>query len=150
MRPITFEKTVPTATFQELWKGRRLNFRATNQMTADEPTGENRDERQVCISISGCRKLQAMGQIVFSNPSRLTLAEIEVAIRLNLIDGEYFVPSHVSLPELYSSKFNPELDHCWHEFDFVQETDEIPTDQSQRTIEDLSRALGWSFQAVRD
>ena len=32
MRPIIFEKTVPTATFEELWRSRLPDFRATNEM----------------------------------------------------------------------------------------------------------------------
>lgn len=32
MRPVTFEKTVPTATFEELWKSRLPDFRATNEI----------------------------------------------------------------------------------------------------------------------
>jgi len=32
MRPITMEKTVPTATFQELWRSRLPDFRATNEI----------------------------------------------------------------------------------------------------------------------
>ena len=31
MRPIPFEKTIPTATFEELWRGRRPDFRARNE-----------------------------------------------------------------------------------------------------------------------
>ena len=31
MRPIPFEKSVPTAAFEELWRGRRPDFRARNE-----------------------------------------------------------------------------------------------------------------------
>lgn len=32
MRPVTFEKTVPTATFEELWKSKLADFRARNEI----------------------------------------------------------------------------------------------------------------------
>ncbi|MGB7068511.1 MAG: hypothetical protein WBD22_03390 [Pyrinomonadaceae bacterium] len=39
MKPATYEKLVPTATFAELWSGRLPDFRARNEMRNTERQG---------------------------------------------------------------------------------------------------------------
>lgn len=54
MRPIPFEKTVPTATFQKLWQGRRNDYKARNELRNLKRQGieaeyERRDENWITV-----------------------------------------------------------------------------------------------------
>ncbi|WP_116790243.1 hypothetical protein [Flavobacterium psychrotrophum] len=55
------------------------------------------------------------GSVNFSNPTNISIEEIETAIQSNLIDGEYFVAEDWGLPTLYFDEWT-EDDHYWHEF----------------------------------
>lgn len=57
---------------------------------------------------------------LFSNPEKLTLAEIEQQIRQNLIDREFFYPDKVDIKKF---KFHRYLDdYSWYEFESVEIT----------------------------
>lgn len=57
----------------------------------------------------------------------MIIGSIESAVRTSLIDGEYFVPEKWNIPRLSFEEYSPELDHDFHEFESVEETDEHPT-----------------------
>jgi hypothetical protein len=65
--------------------------------------------------------------LVFSNPQKLSLAEIESAIKSKLIDGEYFYHTQFNVPAIFTEYVNPHDDPSWHEFVGVEETEECPT-----------------------
>jgi hypothetical protein len=90
------------------------------------------------------------GEVNFSNPSRLGSPKVESLIRQSLIDGHYLVPSDVDLPDLYSEKFDPELDHTWHEYSCVEETEAPPNDAEGRTIEEFIIDISRSFELVKN
>ena len=66
--------------------------------------------------------------IVFTNKNSLSLQEIELAIRKNLIEGEFFIPEKWNTPRLSFEDYSPELDHDYHEFESLEVTNEPPTE----------------------
>jgi hypothetical protein len=65
------------------------------------------------------------GSVVFSNPEKLSVREIETRVRAKLIDGEFFDPVEWKVPRLQILPLDEELDHSWNEFESVEETDEV-------------------------
>ena len=68
------------------------------------------------------------GEIIFANQQSKSLEEIKLAIRKNLIEGEFFIPEKWSVPRLSFESYLPELDHDYHEFESLEVTDENPTE----------------------
>jgi len=66
--------------------------------------------------------------VVFANKDSKSLQEIELTIRKNLIEGEFFIPEKWNVPRLSFENYSPELDHDYHEFESVEITDENPTE----------------------
>jgi len=64
------------------------------------------------------------GETIFTNQDSKSLQEIELAIRKNLIEGEFFIPEKWNIPRLTFDSYSPELDHDYHEFESVEVTDE--------------------------
>lgn len=64
---------------------------------------------------------------VFSNRRDLRLEEIEIAIKSALIDECWFYANKWNLKDLHFYKWDNEIDHEWHEFDFIEETKEDAT-----------------------
>jgi hypothetical protein len=83
-------------------------------------------------------------RVIFANPTDLKANDVEVRIRSRLINGMYFVASDVRLEELFVHKFDPVLDHGWHEIDSVSVTEETANDLFGRTVEDfMSELTSW-------
>lgn len=87
------------------------------------------------------------GEIVFAGR-----ADEELLARLHaaLHDGEWFIASQVRVPELFFVEYPLDQDdHCWHEFGATVNTDALPDDAYDRTIqefvEEVERAAaeGW-------
>lgn len=68
------------------------------------------------------------GDIVFKNRDLKSLKEIEMAIRNNLIEGEFFIPEKWNIPRLTFDNYSPELDHDYHKFESLEVTNEPPTE----------------------
>jgi len=66
--------------------------------------------------------------VVFTNKDSKSLQEIELVIRKNLIEGEFFIPEKWNVPRLSFENYSPELDHDYHKFESVEVTDENPTE----------------------
>ena len=75
---------------------------------------------------------KTFGSVIFSNPSNLSIIEIETKIKSKLISSEFFDPIKFSIPMLNSATYDQELDHEWHEFESLEVTNESATDK--RTI----------------
>jgi hypothetical protein len=79
---------------------------------------------------------KAWGEIIFRNPDKLTLKEIEDRLRSSFDSREFFVASQVSIPEVFlflHDRFT-EDDHFFHEFHAVEFTTEQCTDLYDRSI----------------
>ena len=79
---------------------------------------------------------KAWGEIIFRNPDKLNLIEIEERLRSSFDCHEFFVASQVSIPEVFlflHDRFT-EDDHFFHEFHAVEFTTEQHTDSCGRSI----------------
>ena len=81
------------------------------------------------------------GNVVLANPEDLATDDLEGQIRRALIDETFFVAKQVHLPSLRFADFLPNLDHDWHEFESLIETDREATDSRRRTAKALAEAL---------
>jgi hypothetical protein len=70
--------------------------------------------------------------VIFGNPDKCVLGQIEPVIRSRLIDGGWFYIQNWGLKDLHFDKWDDEIDHTFHEFEGIEYTDEQPTDE--RTI----------------
>ncbi len=70
-------------------------------------------------------------EVVFCNPEKILLEEVEETIIASLIDGTWFVADNWSLPNMFFKEYmwNNEVDHNWHEFECVKETEMLPTEE---------------------
>ncbi len=77
------------------------------------------------------------GSVIFQNPDKLRIAQIEPILRSKLIDEMFFDPNVLGVPALSHDEFayNSEIDHSWNEFESLEETDEDVTDD--RKINEL-------------
>lgn len=95
------------------------------------------------------------GQIVFNNPNNLKIEKIDRRLR-NAFDKLYedvslFIADQIQIPEvfLYQSTEATEADHCYHEFDKCEVTEDEPNDLLNRSISDFieeveqQSRLGW-------
>lgn len=80
-------------------------------------------------------------EIVFSNPLKRSIKEIELIIKEKLIDGLWFVADDWDIPNQFFEEYmwNNEVDHNWHEFDGIKNTEEHVTENN--TIEDLIQSI---------
>lgn len=63
------------------------------------------------------------GKELFSNKYNFDRHDLLKMIRENLIDGEFFIAEQVGLTPLYFEKCDYELDHGWHEFFDIKQSD---------------------------
>ena len=66
------------------------------------------------------------GDLIFTNQKSTSLEIIDTAIRNNLIEGEYFIPEKWNIPRLNLGAYSLELDHDYHEFESLEETNDNP------------------------
>jgi hypothetical protein len=64
---------------------------------------------------------------VFSNVGNVSLETINARLREKLIDGTWFYVDKWNLKDLHFDRWDNEIDHLWHEFDNLEETDELAT-----------------------
>jgi hypothetical protein len=75
---------------------------------------------------------------VFTNNSPIDLDTIRQRIKDAAIDGGWFYVDKWKLKDLHFDTWDNELDHTWHEFDDVEETNESAT---QNDIENFLRMI---------
>lgn len=63
------------------------------------------------------------GTIVFKNENNVPLIFLHRAIEACLYQRIYFIPELLEIPRLKFRDYNEDLDHFWHEFDSISETD---------------------------
>jgi hypothetical protein len=84
-------------------------------------------------------------EVLFPNLQRgYTEKEVEQVVMACLYDGEWFKAEQVGLPVCFFDGKPGDADHCWHEFEFVEETDNSPTDP--RDIEEFLEAMRKAHQ----
>jgi hypothetical protein len=77
------------------------------------------------------------GEVVFSNPDKLTVEEIEGRIKAAIDEETYFIAHQIGVPEVFFDDLG-EDDHSWHEFCGVRETRSRKNmDKKKRTIKEL-------------
>ena len=97
------------------------------------------------------------GSVIFSNPDKLSLDDIEGNLTAYFDNQMYFIASHVDIPEVFlfinDYPFS-EDDHFFHEYDSLEITDEDVNDSRGRSIKEfveqckLARRKGWRSCAV--
>ena len=68
------------------------------------------------------------GEMIFTNKDSKSIEEIELVLRKNLIEGEFFIPEKWNIPRLSFENYLPELDHDYHEFESLELTNESSTE----------------------
>ena len=70
-------------------------------------------------------------EVIFSNSNNRPVAEVETVIREALIDGTWFVAKKWNLTDMHFVEYpwDSGIDHDWHEFDYIEETSELPTEK---------------------
>ena len=79
---------------------------------------------------------KSWGEVVFTNPDRLTLGEIRTRLITSFLPDRLFLAHQISITEKFlflDGKFT-NYDHCYHEFDNVEFCQEYPTDRLNRSI----------------
>ncbi len=79
---------------------------------------------------------KSYGSVVFKNPNNLLLAKIDSRLRKVFFQGEFFIAEQIGVPDVFLY-LNDDIsvdDHCFHEFESVEETTEAPTDPRGRSI----------------
>jgi hypothetical protein len=79
---------------------------------------------------------KSWGEVIFSNPESLDMAEIEEKLIHAFLPDKQFIAGQISIPEkfLFTDGSFTNDDHCYHEFDCVELCQESPTDSLARTI----------------
>jgi hypothetical protein len=68
-------------------------------------------------------------EIVFANPTKVPIEEIQAIITSKLIEGGWFIAKDWKLPDMHFKEYNwdDEIDHEWHEFHAIEETNQDAT-----------------------
>ena len=79
------------------------------------------------------------GEVILSNPEKLTIREIDKRLRDAFEQKEFFVAHQLDVPEvfLYADGKVDSDDHCYHEYHSVQEVESSPENASIRSVTDL-------------
>jgi hypothetical protein len=89
--------------------------------------------------------------VTFSNPDKLSPQSVEKIFRKYFLEECLFIAAQVRIPNcfLYVRGNTGSDDHCFHEFERIEATCQIPTDSSGRSINQLMKevkhqaSLGW-------
>ena len=81
------------------------------------------------------------GELVFSNPHNINVNLVKALAENVLIDQAYFIASKANVPDLHFNEYNDQLDHSWHEFHMVAQTEEATNDSLGRNIEEFIESL---------
>ncbi|CAB5160032.1 MAG: hypothetical protein F2961_06315 [Actinobacteria bacterium] len=81
------------------------------------------------------------GELVFSNPHNINVNLVKALAENVLIDQAYFIASKANVPDLHFNEYNDQLDHSWHQFHMVAQTEEATNDSLGRNIEEFIESL---------
>ncbi len=86
------------------------------------------------------------GEIIFSNPTHLSIEILETIIKSKLIDGQWFFANDWEIPELYFKDRNDELDHSFHEYLCISATnDKANSELSLINFLRLVEGTNWKY-----
>ena len=82
-----------------------------------------------CYLYRDSANYKQFNEVVFSNRDLIPLREINNRITNSLIDSTWFNADDWGLPNQFFDEYiwNNEIDHTWHEFEFVKESNLEPT-----------------------
>lgn len=80
-------------------------------------------------------------ELVLTNRNGIDVQDAEKTIRSSLIDGEFFIAEQIAVPVLRFEKHDPDLDHGWHEFHSIMESDDPGEEQPARDLSDFLQDL---------
>ena len=83
---------------------------------------------------------------IFSNPDKLSIADIRNKVKDFLIDGEFFEPAKWQLRPLGFEDWIDDLDHFWNEFESMQATSEKAT--TNKTITEFLSGISRTDQSL--
>ena len=88
---------------------------------------QNKMNIKFCYLYRDASNYKQFNEVVFSNPNEIPLEKIDLFIRANLISGFWFIAKDWNLPDLHFKEYplDSDIDHGWHEFEFVQITEEM-------------------------
>ncbi|QOI96661.1 MAG: hypothetical protein HRU69_03775 [Flammeovirgaceae bacterium] len=72
---------------------------------------------------------KVFGNVIFTNPDEYSLELVESKLRASLIDSEFFDPNDWKLPRLKFDDWVPDLDQTWNEYESVEYTLKLPTQE---------------------
>jgi len=87
---------------------------------------------------------KSWGEVVFTNKNKLYVGMLIDQAESALIDGEFFIANKASLPNLYFQNYVKSLDHGWHEFHLMEESEERENDTLSRDIEEFMHTLKYA------
>jgi cytochrome c-type biogenesis protein CcmH/NrfF len=101
---------------------------------------------------------KSWGEVIFSNPEKMTVNEIETKLLNAFLLDKQFIASQISIPEkfLFENENFTNYDHCFHEFDCVEVCQENSADDSEFSISDflikveLVSKQGWKAFYILD
>ena len=96
--------------------------------------------------------------VVFSNPDDLTIGAITKALGRSLLADGLFIAHQIRIPEAFLSAEDgvTEDDHCFHEFEDLEVSSEMPNDMHRRSIREFIAEVmregkrGWQAFDPRD
>lgn len=79
------------------------------------------------------------GGVVFSDPDDLAIGAITKALQRSFLADGLFIAHQIRIPEVFLSADDgvTEDDHCFHEFDSVEVSSEVPNDMHRRSIREF-------------
>jgi hypothetical protein len=79
------------------------------------------------------------GEIIFCGTDRVSIESVTKGLRDAFLPDGIFVAHQVRIPEVFlaSDDYLTSDDHCYHEFDSVEETSDSPTDPCGRSIREF-------------
>lgn len=88
---------------------------------------------------------KSWGEVIFSNPEKMTVNEIEIELLNAFVPDNQFIASQIAIPEKFlfeNGKFT-NCDHCFHEheFDCVEICQENSVDDSEFSISDFLKKV---------
>ena len=81
------------------------------------------------------------GEVVFSNPTCIPIKRVKQLVGDALFERQFFNANLAGLPDIHFTECSVELDHGWHEFHGLAETEDSPNDSAGRGVEQLIECL---------
>ncbi len=81
------------------------------------------------------------GEVIFTNQDNIDLKQIELMLKMVLIQNEFLIARKSGLPDLSFQRPDKEIDHGWYEYSEINNTSEQDNDLYNRDITDFIKLL---------